>query len=81
MGHPYLDIDLPVKQSLAARGTRERWGSIRIWGFLCLIGSVSLCVWGNIYLIGPIQDDDAEFPANGQFYDVKSVLVTGMSFR
>lgn len=30
MGHPYLDIDLPVKQSLAAWGTRERWGSIHL---------------------------------------------------
>lgn len=33
MGHPYLDINLPAKRSLAARGTRERWGSIHL-GFL-----------------------------------------------
>lgn len=33
-GHPYLDIDLPVKPSAAARGTRERWGQYSSGDFL-----------------------------------------------
>lgn len=30
MGHPFLVIDLPAKQLLMARGTRERQGSIHL---------------------------------------------------
>lgn len=36
-------------------------------GLLCLIGSVGLCVRGNIYSIGPFHNN-TQFPANGQFY-------------
>lgn len=58
-GHLFLDVDLPMKQSLAASGTRERWGSRYLEESSCaLLAVLAFCVTGqgNTHLIGPFQN-------------------------
>lgn len=66
VGHPQLDVDLPLEQLLAARRTRERW-AVYIWGYLCLIGSVGLCVWGKHLSDWSLSKSLTELPANRHF--------------
>lgn len=67
-GHPLLVIDLPAKQSLAARGTRGRQGSIHL-GILVSNWQCRHLCWGRgagtFIWLAPFQNENTEFPADG----------------